>query len=95
MIGRQAGRFSESTAFIQRITYSLLPRSALSGSPRTLNCLQFDVWVFGIAYLNIALFDMALRQFCLHVLHMWKDLDQVDARLPQGLRHLPQGVRVL
>jgi hypothetical protein len=39
--------------------------------------------VFGIAYLNIALFDMALRQFCLHVLHMWKDNDQVDARLRQ------------
>jgi hypothetical protein len=26
---------------------------------------------------------MALRQFCLHVLHMWKDNDQVDARLGQ------------
>ena len=26
---------------------------------------------------------MALRQFCLHVLHMWKDNDQVDARLRQ------------
>jgi hypothetical protein len=39
--------------------------------------------VFGIAYLNIALFNMALRQFCLHVLHMWKDNDQVDARLRQ------------
>ena len=41
-----------------------------------LNRLQLDVWdlwVFGIAYLNIALFEMALTQFCLHVLHMWKD----------------------
>jgi len=45
--------------------------SALSGSSRALNRLQFDVWVFGIAFLNIALFDMALRQFCLHVRHMW------------------------
>jgi hypothetical protein len=95
MIGTQAGRFSESTAFIQRITCSLLLLSALSGNSRTLNHLQFDAWVFGIAYLNIALFEMALRQFCLHVLHMWKDNDQVDARLPQGLRHLPQGLRVL
>jgi hypothetical protein len=75
MIGGQAGRFSESTAFIQRITYSLLLRFTLSGSSRALNRLQFDVWVFGIAFLNIALFDMALRQFCLHVLHMWKDND--------------------
>ena len=70
--------------------------STLSGSSRELNRLQFDVWVFGIAFLNIALFDMALRQFCLHVLHiMWKDNDQVDAQLPQGLRRLPQGLRVL
>ena len=95
MIGGQAGRFSESTAFIQRITCSLLLRSALSGSSRALNRLQFDVWVFGIAYLNIALVDMALRQFFLHVLHMWKDNDQVDACLPQGLSRLPQGLRVL
>jgi hypothetical protein len=29
-----------------------------------------DGWVFGIAYLNIALFEMALTQFCLHVLNM-------------------------
>ncbi len=82
LIGRQAGRFSESTAFIQRITCSLLQQtagtnrqrlfkespavwSALSGSSRALNRLQCNVWVFGIAYLNIALFDMALRQFCM------------------------------
>jgi hypothetical protein len=44
--------------------------SALSGNSRALNRLQFDVWVFGIAFLNMALFDMALRQFCLHVLHV-------------------------
>jgi hypothetical protein len=35
---------------------------------------------------------MALTQFCLHVLHMWKDNYQVYGRLPQGLRHLPQGL---
>jgi hypothetical protein len=35
-----------------------------------LNSLQFDVWVFGIAYLNIGLFEMALTQFSLHVLHI-------------------------
>jgi hypothetical protein len=69
--------------------------SALSGSSRALNRLQFNVWIFGIAFLNIALLDMALRQFCLHVLHMWKDNDQVDAHLPQGLRRRPQGLRVL
>jgi hypothetical protein len=69
--------------------------SALSGSSRALNRLQFNVWIFGIAFLNMALFDMALRQFCLHVLHMWKDNNQVDAHLPQGLRSLPQGLRVL
>jgi hypothetical protein len=95
MIGGQAGQFFGSTAFIQRITCNSLLRSALSGSSRELNSLQFDVWVFGIAFLNIALFDMALRQFCLHVLHMWKDNDRVDAHLPQGLRRLPQGLRVL
>jgi hypothetical protein len=95
MIGGQAGRFSESTEFIRRITCDLLLQSALSGNPIALNSLQFYVLVFGIAYLNIALFEKALRQFCLHVLHMWKADDQVDARLPQGLRRLPQGLRVL
>ncbi len=36
---------------------------------------------------GIALFEMALTQFCLHVLqHMWEDDDdQVDGCLPQGL----------
>jgi hypothetical protein len=63
MISRQAGRFSEPTACIRRITCGLLLRSALSGNSTALNSLQFDVWVFGIAYLNIALFEMALRQF--------------------------------
>jgi hypothetical protein len=85
----------ESQEFMQRITCSLLLWSALSVDSTELNCLQFDVWVFGIAYLNIALLEMALTQFCLHVLHMWKDNNQVDASLPQGLRHLPQGLRVL
>jgi hypothetical protein len=56
MIGAQAGRFSESTVFIRRITCSLL-RLAIS---RALNSLQLDLWVFGIAYLNISLFEMAL-----------------------------------
>jgi hypothetical protein len=52
------------------------------------NCLQFVIWVFGIAYLNIALFEMALEHFCLHVLHMWEDDNQVDG--PQlGNGHLP------
>jgi hypothetical protein len=87
MIGGQADTLSESTVFMRRITCSLL-RSALSGDSTALNRLQFDVLVFGIAYLNIALFEMALTQFVLHVLHMWKDDDQVDARLPQGLRVL-------
>jgi hypothetical protein len=58
--------------------------------------LQLNVWVFGIAYLNIAFSQMALTQFCLHVLYMWKgsDDDQVDARLPQDFRRLPQNLRV-
>jgi hypothetical protein len=57
--------------------------------------LALHVWVFGIAYLKIALFEMALIQKILYMLYMWKDDDQVDARLPQGLRHLPQGLCVL
>jgi hypothetical protein len=57
--------------------------------------LLFDVWVFGIAYLNIALFEMALTQFCLHVLHTWKEDDQVGGSLPPGLHRLPQGLHVL
>jgi hypothetical protein len=56
MIGRQA-------EFIRGIICSLLLRSALSGTSTALNRLQFDVLIFGIAYLNIALFEMALRQF--------------------------------
>jgi hypothetical protein len=92
MTGQQAGQLSESTAFMRRITCSLLLRSDLFGNSTTLNRLQFDVWVFGIAYMKIALFEMALTQFFLHVLHIWKDNDQVDARLPQGLRRLPQGL---
>jgi hypothetical protein len=80
---------------MRRITCSLLLRSDLSGDSTTLNRLQFDVWVFGIAYLKIALFETALTQLFLHVLHMWKDDDQVDAHLPQGLCCLPQGLRVL
>jgi hypothetical protein len=78
-----------------RITCSLLLRSDLSGDSTTFNRLQFDVWVFGIAYPKIALFETALTQFFLHVLHMWKDDDQVDACLPQDLCRLPQGLRVL
>jgi hypothetical protein len=69
--------------------------STFSGNSTTSNRLQFDVWIFGIAFLNIALFEMALRRFCLHVQHMWKDYDQVDASLPQGLRRLPQGLCLL
>ena len=80
---------------MRRITCFLLLRSHLSGDSTLLNRLQFDVWVFGIAYLKIALFEMALIQKNLYMLYMWKDDDQVDARLPQGLRHLPQGLRVL
>jgi hypothetical protein len=49
----------------------------MSGDSTTLNRLQFDVWGFGIAYLKIALFEMALIQFFLYVLYMWKDDDQV------------------
>jgi hypothetical protein len=80
---------------MRRITCFLLLWSYLPGDSTTLNRLQFDVWVFGIAFLKIALFEMALTQFGLHVLHMWKDEDQVHARLLQGLRRLPQGLRVL
>ena len=46
---------------------------------------------FGIAIINIALFEMAPRHFCLHVLavlHMWKDDDQVDAHLKAFVAYL-------
>jgi hypothetical protein len=53
-----------------------------------------DVWVFGIAYLKIVLFEMALTHFLLHVLHMWKDDDQVDAPTASTSRPLSPTSRV-
>jgi hypothetical protein len=78
----------------------LLLRSALSvkiclqagqmkkGESPAIQCL-------GLWHCKFALFfEMALTQFCLHVLHMWKDDNQVDGRLPEGLCRLPEGLRV-
>jgi hypothetical protein len=48
---------------------------SLSDRNTYLFCCVVLVWVSVIACLNIALFEMALTQFCLHVLHMWEDDD--------------------
>jgi hypothetical protein len=67
MTDRQGGRFQNQQHLCEEspvlCCFSDEVQSDLSGNSTTLNSLQFDVWVFGIAYLKIALFDMALRQF--------------------------------